>query len=263
MKTINSLLAVLLSLALVSCATVTESGSRLERKKSPEKAVENYTQLGVGYLQSGHPERARNRLQHALAINENYAPANDAMGMVWQTEGEFDLAEEFYKKALKNDKKYTPARHHLGRLYFQLNQQEKALKELQIATDDRYYDSRPEAFNDTALLYHRQDKPELAIQAYTQTLRLAPYNVEALVNVSTLYFEAQDFNNSAKYFDRLDRLAKDGRVAHTAHSLWLGIQLSTLQNNPQRALALASELKLNFPQSEQYQQYVQSLSGAR
>lgn len=261
MINIKALLVAVLSLALTACVTVTES--RLTKKKSPAHAVENYTQLGVGYLQNGHPDRARNRLQHALEIDENYPPANDAMGLVWQSEGEFDLAEEFFKKALKYDKKLTQAHHHLGRLYVQLKQYDKAQKELKYATDDRYYSHRAEAFNDVALTYYRQNQPELAIDAYLQTMRLAPYNAEALVNLSTLQFEAQDYTNSLKYFDRLDRMVKDGRVDHSAHSLWLGIKLATISQNTERAIALASDLKRNFPESEEFALYEESLSGAR
>lgn len=257
----KTLLVAALVLLLASCVTVTES--RLTKKKSPEQAVENYTQLGIGYLQNGHPDRARNRLQHALAINENYAPANDAMGMLWQTEGEFDLAEEFFKKAIKQDKKFTQAHHHLGRLYLQLQQYSQAHKELKYAVEDRYYEGRPEAFNDLALTYYRENNIEQAIYAYSQTLRLAPYNAQALVNISTLMFETQDFNNSLKYFDRLDRLVKENRLTHTAHSLWLGIKLATIQQNTERAVALASDLKRHFPESTEYQLYEESLSGAR
>lgn len=261
MKKLKTLVLVALVASLTACVTVTES--RLTKKKSPEQAVENYTQLGVGYLQNGHPDRARHRLQRALEIDERYAPANDAMGMLWQFEGEFDLAEEFFKKAIKEDKKFTQARHNLGRLYLQLGQYDKAQKELQHATNDRYYNGRPEAFNDVALTYYRQDQAEQAIAAYQQTLRLAPYHAQALVNISTLMFEEQDFNNSQKYFDRLDRLANEEKVAHTAHSLWLGIKLATIQQNTERAIALASDLKRHFPESTEYQLYEESLSGAR
>ncbi|MBQ0726234.1 MULTISPECIES: tetratricopeptide repeat protein [Thalassolituus] len=244
---------------LAGCVTVTES--RFTKKESPEKSVENYTQLGIGYLQKGRPDWARQRLQKALAINPNYAPANDAMGMVWQTEGELDLAEEYFLKAINEDKTFTLARHHIGRLYSQLKQSEKAQENLQKAADDRYYDNRPGAYNDLALNFYRMDKSQLAIDAYLQTLRLAPYNVDALVNVSTLLFEAQNYEESLKYFDRFDRLVQRNQTRHTAHSLWLGIKLVTIQQNTARAIEFATELKQNFTNSTEYRLYQESLAG--
>lgn len=257
----KTLWVALLALLLASCVTVTES--RLTKKKSPEQAVENYTQLGLGYIQNGHFDRARNRLQRALAINEHYAPANDAMGLLWQLEGEYDLAEEYFKKAIKQDRSFTQARHHLGRLYVQLQRYDEALKELKLATDNRYYEDRAGAFNDTALAYYRQNQPEQAIHAYRQTMRLAPYNAEGLVNISTLLFEAQNYQESLRYFDRFDRMVADERVDHTAHSLWLGIKLTTIFQSTERAIALASDLKRNFPESEEFRLYEESLSGVR
>lgn len=257
----TNLLLVLLTLTLASCVTVTES--RLTKKKSPEKAVENYTQLGLGYLQKGRPDWARQRLQKALAINPDHAPANDAMGLVWQTEGEMDLAEEYFQKALSNDSSFTLARHHLGRLHSQQKRYDEAEDSLQDAANDRYYNNRASAYNDLALNYYRQGSMEQAIDSYAQTLRLAPYNVDALVNISTLLFEAQRYDESLKYYDRFERLVQREQTRQTAHSLWLGIKLVTLQQNTQRAIMLATELKRNFPESVEYRLYQDSLSGAK
>src|SRR5690554_5832151 len=96
------ILTTVLALTMVACVTVTES--RITKKKSPEKAVENYTELGMGYLERNRPDLARKRIEKALSIDDKYAPANDVMGLLWQTEGEFDLAEEFFKKAMSQDK---------------------------------------------------------------------------------------------------------------------------------------------------------------
>jgi len=261
---IRSLLVrcLLIALPLVvfsGCVTVTES--RFSKKASPEKAVENYTQLGLGYLQKGRPDWARDRLQKALEIEPENPQANDAMGLVWQTEGELDLAEEFFRKAIAEDASFTLARHHLGRLYSQMKKYKEARKFLEEAANDRYFNNRVGAYNDLALNFYRMDNPDAAIEAYSQSLRLAPYNVDALVNVSTLLFEAQRYTESMKYFDRFDRLVSRGQTNHTSHSLWLGIKLLTIQQNTGRAIELAGELKQRFPNSNEYRLYQESLTG--
>lgn len=258
---VNSLIALMLGLSLSSCVTVVES--RLTKKASPDKAVANYTELGLGYLQRNHLDMARDRLQKALEINPDYAPANDAMGLVWQTEGELELAEEFFKKALSEDSKLTSARHHLGLLYTQMQKFAAAERYLQRASADPYYNERSRAYNDLALTYYRQGKTQEAMDAYGQTLRLTPYNVDALVNLSTLKFEAQEYNDAQKTFDRLDRLVQRGQTTHTAHSLWLGIKLATLAQDTQRAIKFATELKRHFSTSMEYKLYRESLSGAK
>lgn len=250
-----------LALSLVACVTVTES--RITKKASPEKAVENYTELGLGYLERNRPDLARKRIEKALSIDSKYAPANDVMGLIWQSEGEFELAEEFFLRSMKQDKSYTRARHHLGNLYLQMKQYERAEQELDRAAKNPYYDGRALAYNDLALMYYRQNRLDEAIDSYGETLRLSMYNVQALVNISTLYFEKQDYQKSQHYFDRLDRVVNRGQTNHTAHSLWLGIQLATINQNTKRAISLASVLKRNYPESNEYKLYQESLSGAK
>ncbi|MDO6805711.1 tetratricopeptide repeat protein, partial [Wenyingzhuangia sp. 1_MG-2023] len=98
---------------------------------------------------------------------------------------EYDLAEDFMRKAIANDSSYTAAKHHLGRLYIQMKEYDKAKKWLETAAGDRYYDSRASAYNDLALNYYRQNQPANAIDSDMEAVRVAPYSVDALVNVST------------------------------------------------------------------------------
>lgn len=259
--TLKLIAAGLLTITLTSCVTVTDS--RLTRKASPEKAVENYTQLGLGYLQKSRTDLARDRLKKALDIDADYAPANDAMGLLWQSEGEVDLAEEAFRKAISNDSSFTTAKHHLGRLYMRTKRFDEAERWLQRAAEDRYYTSRPAAYNDLALNYYRMNSPQEAIAAYREALRVAPYNVDALVNISTLLFEAQQYDDSQKHFDRLHRLVERNQTRHTSHSLWLGIKLATINENVKRSIDLAARLKQDFPKSNEYRLYQESLAGVK
>lgn len=255
-------LAALLLATIVSSGCVTVTESRFSAKASPEKAVDNYTQLGLGYLQRGRTDWARQRLAKALEIDPNNPAANDAMGLVWQSEGEDDLAEEYFKKSLSNDSSYTQARHHLGRLYLKQGRYADAADLLHDVVDDRYYDNRVAAFNDLAITTFHQDKRTEAIDVYMRALRLAPYNVDALVNASTLLFEEQRYEESQRYFDRFDRLVERDQTDHTAHSLWLGIKLATISQQQKRAIQFAADLKQQFPDSDEYRQYRESLDGA-
>jgi len=165
MNVFRLLIVSLAVLSLQACVTVEES--RFSKKASPEKAVENYTQLGLGYLQKGRPDWARDRLQRALEIDPNDPQANDAMGLVWQTEGELDLAEDSFKKALREDPKFTLARHHLGRLYARMKRYKEARDLLSEVANDRYYNNRVGAYNDMALNFFRMGNSQGAIEAYT------------------------------------------------------------------------------------------------
>lgn len=260
-KILVKLIVVCLPIAFL-CACVTTETGRFTNKASPEKAVENYTQLGLGYLNKGRPDWARDRLKKALDIDPDNPQVNDAMGLVWQAEGELDLAEEFFLKAIKEDSAFVLAEHHLGHLYLKMGRHKEAHEPLEKAAGDRYYNNRVAAYNDLALNFYRLQNPNAAIEAYTQSVRLAPYNVDALVNISTLLFEAQRYDDSLKYFDRFDRLVQRNQDAHTAHSLWLGIKLLTIHQQTARTVTLAAELKRRFSSSNEYRMYEASLKAA-
>lgn len=252
------LYGLILVVLLTGCVTVTES--RYTNKKSPEKSLENYTQLGLGYLQRGRPVWARQRLQKALQIDDNYPPANHAMGLVWQFEGEYELAEQHLLKALKYDSDFTMAKHHLGRLYTQLEEFGRAESYFQQATSDRFYGQRPSAFIDRALNAFRLGNIQLATESYTAALRISPYNVDALVNISRVLLEQQELSIAFSYYERLLRLVERRQTKHTAHSLWLGVQLADQLGKSDLSTELATELQQSFSTSTEYKKYLSTLS---
>lgn len=247
----------MLVMLLSGCVTVTES--RYTNKKSPEKSLENYTQLGLGYLKQGRPGWARQRLQKALQIDDNYPPANHAMGLVWQYEGEFALAEQHLVKALKYDKNFTMAKHHLGRLHAQQGKYQEAEQFFRQATSDRFYEQRPSAFNDRALNAFRVGNIAAATENYTEALRISPYNVDALINSSMVLLAQQELLPAFGYYERFLRLVDRRQTLHTAHSLWLGIRLADSLDKAVLREQLAAELQQSFSMSAEYQKYLSTL----
>lgn len=259
-KSLLVLAIIAISLTNNGCVTVTEN--RYSDRKSPEKSLVTYTQLGLGYLQRGRPVWARQRLQKALQIDPKYPPANHAMALVWQFEGEYALAEEHFLLALRHDKKFTMATHHLGRLYAEMGKRKQAELYLSRATEDQFYENRPMAFNDRALNFYRGGDIKSATTSYTEALRLSPYNADVLLNISMVYFESQQYSDAYRYYDRFLGLTERKQVSHSARSLWLGIQLADQAGQTKLSEELAAELKQSFTASTEYQRYL-ALIGER
>lgn len=254
-------LLVFLACMSVACVTTTKGG--FSEKASPDKAAENFTKLGLAYLQQGNVNRARDRLRKALEIRPKYAPAHDAMGLLWQREGEIDYSKESFLKAIEYDPKFNLARHHLGLLMLQKREYKRADEQFLKVSEDRFYENRPQIFKDLAASAYQQKKPQKAVGYYRTALRIVPYDATALVNISTLLFQLQQYKESDKYFQRLEKMVKDKTTKHTAHSLWLGIRLSVLLKKPRTARALAAALKKNFPKSKEFKAYKRSLKGVK
>lgn len=255
------LLLVLLAASISSCVTVTKGG--FSDKASPDKAAENFTRLGLAYLQQGNVNRARDRLRKALEIRPKYPQAHDAMGLLWQREGELDYAEESFLSALKYDPAFHLARHHLGLLMSQVEKFDKAEALLLEVSKHRFYENRSQVFKDLAINAYKQKNPKKSVGYYRTSLRLVPYDATALVNVSTLLFQLNQYPEANKYFQRLQKMVSNQQTKHTAHSLWLGVRLFSLLNQPARARTLARQLQKNFPNSKESKDYKSSLKGVR
>lgn len=70
----------LLSLLLAGCVTTGDK----PRKVDPEAARDAYIQLGIGYLQKGETERAKQPLSEALKLDPRSASANMVLALVFQ-----------------------------------------------------------------------------------------------------------------------------------------------------------------------------------
>lgn len=257
MKSVQLVILLCCSLFLSACMTTIES--RLTRKKDPEKAVENYTQLGLGYIQQGRFARARARLNRALEINQDYAPANNAMALLLQSEHEPELAEEYFLKSIYLDDKFSQGQYNYGMFLMQHKRYKQACGHLKNAALNVDYQQRNKAYQNLALCYYRDNQIDLAITTYEHMLKVQRFNALVLVNLSTLLFENQRFDDAQKYYDRFTRVVERKQSQHSANSLWLGIKLARNKQNPEVIEGLAAELKANFPQSAEFKLYSESL----
>jgi len=257
MKSLQLVILLCCSLFLSACVTTIES--RLTRKKDPEKAVDNYTQLGLGYIQQGRFDRARARLNRALEIDSEYAPANNAMALLLQSEHEPELAEEYFLKSIDIDDDFSQGQYNYGMFLMQHRRHEEACPYLKNAALDVEYQQRGRAYQNLGLCYYRNGQVDLAITTYERMLKVQRFNAPVLVNLSTLLFEARRYDEAQQYFNRFTRIVERKQSQHSANSLWLGIKLNRLNQNEKTVKDFATQLKANFPQSAEYQRYSDTL----
>lgn len=145
MRRIRAAMVCLAVLWLSACSTTstqdfgTAGGSR-------EKALESYTRLGLRYLQAGDTASAKRPLQHALELDGSYAPAFNGLALVFQTEDEPALAEDYFRKAVSADPDSAMIHNNFGAFLFSSGRYEEACQELYRATEDPFYKQRAQAF---------------------------------------------------------------------------------------------------------------------
>ena len=133
------LLAALVLFGVSGCASTSST-------RADSSPVVAYRQLGEAYLQDDNLVRATAALNRALALDPNDPGALQAMALVYQRQGENELADEHFQHALDEDPNFTRARNNYAAFLYDQGQTESACHELEQAAMDIHYDHRAQLF---------------------------------------------------------------------------------------------------------------------
>lgn len=245
-------LLMLMACFLSACVTTVTGGSNQE--KNPERALESHVQLGLNYLRVQNRESARFHLEKALELDKRSPAANDGMALLYQLEGESELAEQFFKTALKNDKNFSRSHNNYGNFLFQKGRYQEAFDEFEKAASDLSYQARPTALVNlgrTALQLNNIDRAQAA---FNHALSLNPRLTSAIVESAEIAFNKQEYAEAKRLIDQYGNLTR-----HSARTLWLGIRLEKIFGNRDQEASYGLQLKSLHPYSKEYLEYKQSL----
>lgn len=250
----SGVMMLLLSATLMTGCAGQQTGSG-NAASSPQEALEAYTSLGLQYLQAGNTVNAKMSVQRAIEIDSNYAPAYNAMALIFQSEQEFVLAEEYFKKALARDATSAMIHNNYGAFLFARQRYQEACRELNQATIDPFYPQRAQALENLGRCYLLVDSTDEAQESFRRSLAINGNRPLALVELSALLLDRNDIAGSNRLFERFRELVEQKRTEHTAKSLWLGIRLARAERNVSRAATYALLLKNLYPKSQEYRLY--------
>lgn len=127
------------SLWLSGCASQAERGDG----STPGEA---FTELGMAYLEQDNLPRAIAALNRALESDARNPQALQAMAIVYQRQGEDELANETFQKALKADPDYSRARNNYAAFLYDKGRIAEACEQLELASRDTEYANRAQLF---------------------------------------------------------------------------------------------------------------------
>ncbi|QSP94089.1 type IV pilus biogenesis/stability protein PilW [Marinobacter salinisoli] len=242
--------------ALFVTGCVTTVDSRFSREADRQEAIEDYVQLATAYIGQGNLERARHHLDRALELDADSASARAAMGLVYNTEGETELAESSFERAIDADPDYTRGRVYYGAFLFGQNRMEEARDQFRAASRDTDYKERGSVFYNLGMTEEQLDQSEQAEAAYRRAVELSRGDARSLLALSRVLADQGDYSNASRYYSRLTSvMQRNQRLRHSPESLLTGIRIAHNMNDHDQAASLALQLKNNYPESVEYQQY--------
>ncbi|AWL29884.1 type IV pilus biogenesis/stability protein PilW [Acinetobacter defluvii] len=251
------------AIAAICCAALltqacqtTQTGSVL--KKDPEKAVKVRTQLAAEYIRTNDLDAAKRSLDQALEIDAGDSTANMMMGVLLQQEGSkisMDKADGYFKRAISRDPDNAQARNNYGTYLYLSKRYNDAIEQFKIAGASLGYDQRYKALENLGRVYLLTGDSENAEKTFKQALQVNRDSVISLIELSELLYLKQQNALASQLYEQFVRLV--GQKNQDPRALWIGIRIARANGDQMGSQVLVNQLRALFPESQQYQRYLQ------
>jgi len=250
------LVGIVLVIGMVLSGCVTTTDSPFAREADRDKALANYVKLATAYIGQGNLDRAEHHLDRAFEINDDYAPALAAEGLVYSSRGEEELAEKSFRQALSADRGYTRGRTYYGAYLYSQRRFEEARDQFSAASQDVDYQDRGSIFFNLGMTEERLGNTEAAQKAYRRAVELTRGEARSLLALSRVLVERGDYSAASRYYGRLLSVMRGStRHSHSPESLLTGIKIARHYDDEDQEASMVLMLKNEFPDSLEYQQY--------
>ena len=232
----RGLLALLLGLALAGCGVGQES----------RQVSETSTQLGIGYMQRGDLNQAKEELEKAIDRDRRNPDAHGAMAVLQERLGQYDEADAAFQRSLSLDDEQPAVRNNYGRFLCSRGRYEEADEQFRMAIDDPLYRRPFVALANAGHCALRAEEFERAEDYLRRALEEQPQFAPALRRLAELNYERGDYLNARGYYQRLIEVREQD-----PRTLWLGIRIERALGNKDAEASYALRLRSDFPDSEQ------------
>lgn len=243
MKPGKLIVCVIVAQLLAACASSPEQ--KTEQKNASAAANAN-TQMGVEYLREGNYEQSRVKLEKALELEPDYAPAHDAIAVLYEKVGENSLAEKHYKRSLKLKPDSARAHNNYGQFLCFRDRHEEATKQFLKSADNSFYSTPEVPLTNAGMCAARIPDLAAASEYYRLALQKNPTFGPALMQMAIIRYEEGNYLGARAYIQRLQQAA-----TLNPQSLWLAVLTEFALNDHQAWGEYAIILKNNFPDSDE------------
>jgi len=235
---------------MVGSTVVRAVGSERQRqaKAAPERlavAMANVN-LGIEYMRQGEYEKALEKLERAKLAEPEYAPVYNMSGVLYQTLGETEKAEENFKKSLRLDDANSDLLNNYGQFLCAEGRDDEALDRFLMAAVNPLYRSPEIPYVNAGMCAQMHERNREAEGYFLKALNFNPRFPSALIQMSEIEYNKTNYQKAHHYLAKYLEVAR-----HTPKSLWLGIRIEKELGNKDALSSYALLLKIEFPDAEE------------
>ncbi len=254
MRSSLSVIAVSLIMVWVAgCSAISNSNQNIRPSTQTNEVARANLDLGIAYIREGQFEKALMKLEKAREADPGYPPTYNVLGLLNQQLGDYEDAEQNFKKALSLDNNNSETLNNYGRFLCQQDRPLEAEETFLRAVDNPLYDTPETALTNAGICAYNNDNEEKGEDYLRRALQVNPRVPLALLLMSEISFDRNEALNARGYMQRYETVAR-----HTPRSLWLGIQIEQELGNNDAVSSYALLLKNTFQDSPQAEKLRQS-----
>jgi type IV pilus assembly protein PilF len=264
MHKMSRLVSVALLIFITSCTTTstsfttpyaTSDTTNVGSEYDKEKAASTRLSLGLRYLSQDDYEKAKFNLDKAyghLPNNENVL-----RGFAWYYEqvSETELAEEYYKRALKVNDKNPALLNQYGVFLCRNNRLQESLKLFEASLTILSNKDVGGTYENAATCSLMAGEVEQAEAMFRKALNHNPRQRDSLLGMAVIEYEKGRYNRTRSYLSRYELIAD-----HSPRSLWLAIRTESKMGNMNLVASYAIKLDQLYPDSQQNADYLDTRS---
>jgi type IV pilus assembly protein PilF len=235
------------------CVTTTTGGFNAVASES--QAIEDYINLAAGYFDAGDMAGARRNANNALRLDPRHSAAYTVLAMVFQREGDIDLAAENFLRAISLDKNNSRARNNYAALLFSQQDYVEAYAQLELVVTDSTYEGRATAFENLGRSAIMVDKNAEAATAFQRALQLNSNLYLSSLELARIRYDQENWQAARMSFSQYLTTVAFYSLPHSTTALLAGILIEGKFQNQKIVRDFSLLLTTLYQDSPEYQVY--------
>lgn len=241
----------LLITLLTGCTTVTEQKNNADFDNI--RAAEARITLGLGYLENGNWQRARENLELALQYAPNHYRSLITMAYYLQQVEENEQAETLYKKALREAPRNGDVLNNYGVFLCKHGRYDEAQGAFQRAIEQPYYYLVSASYENAAYCELKSGQRDKAKEKFAKAVDHEPNRVRSSLQLAKMEIEDGELEQ-ARF--RLFNFHK--RYGYRPFGLLLLVKLESSAGRDDEVGRYGELLASKFPESKEYRLYLEN-----
>jgi len=220
---------------------------------TPLERAKIHTELGVGYFENGQLGVALEELSTAVSADKTYAPAYNALGLVYMELKEYDKAEKSFRQAIRLDSSSSEAKNNYGMFLCQRGREEEGIRQLLDALKNPLYPTPDVAYKNAGLCARKAGDKGAAAEYFQRALKLNPKQPQALYAMAEISYLRDEYAAAKQYVTRYFAVAEPPGP----EALWLAARVERKLGDRTALANYGMQLRRRYPSAPETKAFLE------